>query len=87
MNAIAGSPKTTLVGALMILGVLVHAATCYLNNQPVDVTTLFTGLSGGLGLLMAKDHSTHSTSEQIHGADEAAKRALLKEVNKSCSAP
>ena len=68
------SPKTTILGILTILAAVAHAGIQYENRQPVDTATLFTAVSGGLGLVMAKDASTHSTISQT----QQASRDVLK---------
>ena len=74
MNNFTNNPKTTFLGVLMILGALVHAATQYTNSQAVDLPTLFAGISGGIGLLAAKDSSTHSTAAEVTQATQEAKK-------------
>jgi len=79
MNAVLGSPKTTTLGILTILAALVHAAVQYESKQPMDTTTLFAGVSAGIGLIMAKDASTHSTVEQIQKATDGARAEAARQ--------
>jgi hypothetical protein len=72
MNNAIQSPKTTILGILVIAGALIHAATQFYQNQPIDMPTLFGGLSGGIGLIMAKDGSTHSTASEVGRATREA---------------
>ena len=73
MNTIMQNHKTTVGGALMILAALLHAAQQSYAKQPVDMPTLFSAVSGGIALIMAKDGSTHSTADQVSAATEKAK--------------
>jgi hypothetical protein len=72
MNTAAANPKTTILGVLTILGTLVHAGIQFYTNQPLDFVTLASGISGGVGLIMAKDGSTHSTTAQTQQATRDA---------------
>ena len=76
MNVLGKSPKTTVLGILTILGALIHAAMLYQNGQPIDFSVTLTAISGGIGLIVAKDASTHSTQAETHEAtviDQAKK--------------
>lgn len=71
------NPKTTILGILMIASAVIHAAICYLNNQPVDTTVLFAAITGGIGLIAAKDSSTHSTPQQVGQAGAKAEEKKI----------
>lgn len=47
--------KTTILGALMILGGIVNAAVQYLQGHQIDLATLGATVTGGLGLIHAAD--------------------------------
>lgn len=64
--------KTTILGILMIVGALIHAVSQYLSGQPVDTTVIFGAVSGGIGLIAAKDSTTHSTVTEVHQATVVA---------------
>ena len=60
--------KTTLAGALTILVTLATAGLAYLHGQPVNFTVIIAGITSGVGLISAKDASTHSTVEQVQAS-------------------
>lgn len=69
-----GNPRTTILGILTIVGAAIHAILQYNNGQAVDATALMAQVSAGIGLIMAKDSTTHSTPEQVE------KAGLIEEI-------
>jgi len=49
--------KTTTAGVLTILGVLIQGGLALVNGHQPDFTTLSAGLTAGVGLILAADHS------------------------------
>ena len=47
--------KTTILGILTIIGVVVQAATLALQGHPVDLGLTLGGITAGLGLIHAAD--------------------------------
>lgn len=70
------SPKTTILGILTVAAAVIHAGMEYTGGKPIDVTLLLTGISTGIGLILAKDASTHSTPAQVQ---KAGVESLAKE--------
>ncbi len=62
------SPKTTLCGILTIILAVAHAALQYEQKQPVDMASLAAAMSIAMGLIVAKDGSTHSTQGEVVAA-------------------
>jgi len=55
--------KTTILGVLTILGIICKAALAILNSEPLDYSVLATGISAGVGLLLAKDAGVTGTAK------------------------
>lgn len=51
------SYKTTIAGVLTIVGVLVQAGLALTNGHQPDFSTLSAGITAGVGLILAADHS------------------------------
>jgi hypothetical protein len=49
--------RTTTLGALTILGVLVAAGNQYLTAGHIELAPIYAGISTGIGLIMAGDHA------------------------------
>ena len=47
--------KTTVMGALAILGAIISAASALIGGTPVDWTVVMTAILAGIGLIAAKD--------------------------------
>jgi hypothetical protein len=47
--------KTTVMGALAILGAIISAATALIGGTPVDWTAIMAAILAGIGLIAAKD--------------------------------
>ena len=47
--------RTSLIGVLLILGVLGKAGAEFLQGQHVDLTTLGAGVTAGIGFIKAAD--------------------------------
>jgi len=65
--------KTTISGVLTIVVTLATAGLALLHGQPVNATVLIAGITSGVGLIAAKDASTHSTVAQVEAATATAK--------------
>jgi hypothetical protein len=73
MDPVIKSPKTMIMGVLMIVAAVAHSGFLLYSGHPLDTEVLFVAVSGGLGLIMAKDATTHSTPEQVQLAGQVAK--------------
>ena len=73
MDPVIKSPKTMVMGILMIVAAVAHSGYLLYSGHPLDTAVLFAEVSGGIGLIMAKDATTHSTPEQVHQAGQIAK--------------
>jgi hypothetical protein len=72
MTTAMSNPKTTALGVLMILGALVNALIAYYQGHTPDLTLTMSTISGGIGLILAKDGTTHSTAAEVEQATTKA---------------
>lgn len=56
------SRKTTIIGVLTIIGVVIEAAVSYLSGKPLNIVPILTQVAPGVGLILAGDHSTFANA-------------------------
>ena len=57
--------KTSLAGIGVILPALIHLLTALSSGQSADLTTDISAIIAGIGLIFAKDGTTHSTMAEV----------------------
>jgi len=65
--------KTTLAGVSAILTALADIGHSLSVGYPINWAADMPAIIGGVGLILAKDATTHSTVEQVQAATDKAK--------------